>query len=280
MVLFRSDIVDLLQEIVGEQNAFDILESTLADINRQTLSNSLLECGIIPELFPPSSSEEKLWAKYCDILLSHAWTHLGIPSDVLRTRGDSADVFGKTRNYTIVGDAKAFRLSRTAKNQKDFKISALNDWRKSNTYACLTSPLFQYPNRTSQIYSQAIQRNVTLLSYTHLRFLVDNFSGQDLIPLWQIADNLPTSKDAIAYWQAVDNVVIRVVEQTESALQKYKAQTVAKTKALGAEGIHYWQVKIEKYKSLSQQEAVERLIKAEKIEAKIETIHKAMDIRV
>lgn len=276
----RSDIVDLLQEIVGERNAFDILESALANINRRTLSNSLLDCGIIPELFLPSSSEEKLWAKYCDILLSHAWTHLGIPSDVLRTRGDSADVFGKTENYTIVGDAKAFRLSRTAKNQKDFKISALNDWRKSDTYACLTAPLFQYPNRTSQIYSQAIQRNVTLLSYTHLRFLVDNFSGQDLTPLWRIADNLSASKNAAVYWLAVDDFVVQLVEQTESILQEYKAQTVAETKLLGEEGVSYWRSKIEEYEQFSRQEAIRRLIKAEKIEAKIETIRKAMDIRI
>ncbi len=276
----RNDVIELLQEIVGEQNAFDILEDALTGMDGQTLSDSLLECGIIPELFPPSSSEEKLWAKYCDILLAHAWTYLGISSDVLRTRGDSADVFGKTEDYTIVGDAKAFRLSRTAKNQKDFKISALNDWRKSDTYACLTAPLYQYPSRASQIYSQALQRNVTLLSYTHLRFLVDNFSGQELTPLWRITDNLSASKDAAVYWQTVDSVVIRLVAQPESLLQEYKAQTVAKTKLLGEEGVTFWQAKIKEYKQLSQQEAVRRLIKAEKIEAKIETIRKAMDIRI
>jgi hypothetical protein len=38
-------------------------------------------------------------------------------------RADSADVEGATKDYTIVGDAKAFRLSRTAKNQKDFKVT-------------------------------------------------------------------------------------------------------------------------------------------------------------
>jgi type II restriction enzyme len=67
-----------------------------------------------------------LWAKYCDILLSKTWNYLGIQSQVIRARGNAADVMGTTPEYTIVGDAKAFRLSRTAKNQKDFKVSALD----------------------------------------------------------------------------------------------------------------------------------------------------------
>lgn len=148
----RQETVELILEIAKQRNAFDILEATFAGITREALSMSLIECEIIPERFDHDSSEEKLWAKYCDILLAHTWTYLGIPAEVLRARGDSADVFGRTPYYTIIGDAKAFRLSRTAKNQKDFKIKALDDWRRANTYACLVSPLYQYPKRNSQIY--------------------------------------------------------------------------------------------------------------------------------
>ena len=190
----RMDVINLIFEIAGSENAFDILEKNFAEIAKDELSSSLLECGIIPELLEHDSSEEKLWAKYCDILLAQTWTHLSIPAEVLRARGNSADVFGRTHNYSIVGDAKAFRLSRTAKNQKDFKVQALNDWRKSNTYACLVSPLYQYPRRGSQIYEQAIERNVTLLSYTHLKFLLDCTDGQNLDPLWCIGNELPKTK--------------------------------------------------------------------------------------
>jgi hypothetical protein len=242
------------------------------------LSNSLLECGAIPECFGHDSSEEKLWAKYCYILLARIWTGLAIPAEVLRARGDSADVFGKTSSYTVIGDAKAFRLSRTAKNQKDFKVHALDDWRKANTYASLVSPLFQYPKRWSQIYRQAIERNVTLFSYVHARFLLDHFSGQDLAPLWQVAGGLPLSKKASPYWEAIDNTVCQLVGERLDTLQEYKLQAIDKTKELGEEGIGFWEAKIEAYRKLSQQEAVKRLIKAEKIESKIETIRKAIDI--
>ena len=103
-------MIALVFEIAGLENAFDILESELARITKEELSSNLLECGIIPELLEHDSSEEKLWAKYCDILLAQTWTHLSIPAEVLRARGDSADVFGRTHDYSIVGDAKAFRL--------------------------------------------------------------------------------------------------------------------------------------------------------------------------
>ena len=244
----RTDVIALILEIAGSEDAFDILEKKFAGVTKDDLSSNLLECGIIPELLDHDSSEEKLWAKYCDILLAQALTHLSIPAEVLRARGDSADVFGRTHDYSIVGDAKAFRLSRTAKNQKDFKVHALNDWRKSNTFACLVSPLYQYPRRVSQIYEQAIERNVMLLSYIHLKFLHDYADGKNLGPLWCIGSELPTSKNAQQYWEAID-----------------------KTKQLGKEGIDYWQTRITVSKKLSQIEAVARLIKAEKVETKIQT---------
>lgn len=168
----RSHIIALIERISSQRDAFDILHTTVETIEHSALVDALLQCGIIPERFAPDSSEEKLWAKYCDIVLSQALLALGINAAVLRTRGNSADVFGSTSDYTIVADAKAFRLSRTAKNQKDFKVSALDDWRRDDTYALLVGPLLQYPNTRSQIYTQAIQRNVTLLAYEHMWMLL------------------------------------------------------------------------------------------------------------
>ena len=276
--MVRMDVIDLIFEIAGSENAFDILEEQFAEITKDKLSSSLLECGIIPELLEHDSSEEKLWAKYCDILLAQTWTHLSIPAEVLRARGDSADVFGRTHNYSIVGDAKAFRLSRTAKNQKDFKVQALDDWRKSNTYACLVSPLYQYPQRASQIYEQAIERNVTLLSYTHLKFLLDCTDGQNLDSLWCISSELSKSKNAQQYWEAIDETTREIAGESEETLSSYKQETIDKIKQLGKEGIDYWETRIANYKKLSQEEAVARLIKAEKVEAKIGIIKKAIDI--
>ena len=67
--------------------------------------------------------KEKLFSKASDAVLSRAFREIGLKSTVLKERGDSADVLAESlfHGYTLVADAKAFRMSRTAKNQKDFK---------------------------------------------------------------------------------------------------------------------------------------------------------------
>ena len=122
----RNQVIDQIFEISGNKDAFDMLEIFFSNISRHELAQNIIQCGILPEAFAHDSSEEKLWAKYSDIVLAKALSYLDIPTEVLRARGNSADVFGKNTKYPIVGDAKTFRLSRTAKNQKDFKIKDYN----------------------------------------------------------------------------------------------------------------------------------------------------------
>jgi hypothetical protein len=206
--------------------------------------------------------------------------YLGIDSRVLRTRGNSADVYGKANSYSIVGDAKTFRLSRTAKNQKDFKVKALDDWRREDTYAVLVSPLLQYPTNKSQIYSQAIEHNVTLISYTHLKLLLDNISGHNLEEVWNIGKRLQTAlpkeqyEHSRSYWKEVDTTVCRVVGVSNEIIHKFKQLEIENTRIFGQEGIEYWNSIIKNYKELSKEDTVEKLIKAEKIEEKIKTIEK------
>lgn len=237
----RKDIINFIFKISKEKNAFDILENHLNKLSFEKLKDNIIEVGILPEMFEHDSSEEKLWAKYSDIILCKTLIHLGIKSEVLRVRGDSADVFGKTISYSVVADAKTFRLSRTAKNQKDFKVKALDDWRKNNNFALLVSPLMQYPNKTSQIYFQAIEKNVTLLSYTHLLFLLNNRYKTDLKYIWETGLRMKNinsiSKDSSLYWKNIDEAICIVTNKTEQDLKEYKLVEIRKTKELGKEGI-------------------------------------------
>lgn len=61
---------------------------------------------------------------------------------------------------------------------------------------------------------------------------------------------------------------------------KYKEFEISKTKEIGMEGIAYWKNKITEFGKLSKKEAVRLLIKAEKIEAKIRTIERAINTRI
>ena len=281
----RKETIELIFKIAKEKDAFDQLDKYFSIFSKEQLSTNLIECGILPEMFDHDSSEEKIWAKFSDIILSKALNHLGIKSSVLGARGNSADVFGQTDEYTLVGDAKTFRLSRTAKNQKDFKISALDSWKQGNNYAMLAAPLTQYPTTKSQIYAQAIEKNVTLISYTHLHFLLDFHNKQSLKPLWETGNILSKSskidsQNSENYWRAIDEATISIVGKKMEDLKKYKLLEIEKTKQIGNEGIIYWKQKIDSFSKLSKEEAIILLIKSEKIEAKIKTIEKAINIKI
>ena len=276
----RTEITVLIEQLAGRPDAFDKLEKSLVGVSKEILAASLVECGILPERFDHDSSEEKLWAKFSDILLAKALGFIGMEARVLGARGNSADVFAKAENYSLVGDAKTFRLSRTAKNQKDFKVNALDSWRQGNHYALLVCPLLPFPTQRSQIYQQAIERNVSLLSYTHLHFLMAHFEGQNLSEIWEtgriLSQTIPPENRqlAVVYWQKMDETVCRVVHSDLKKLTEFKQQEVDKTRAIGEEGIRFWQEKIENYRQLGREEAIGRLIRAEKLESKIQTIRR------
>ena len=279
----RQKIIDLFFLFSKEKTSFELLESQFASVDKQTLLALLLECGVMPEVFAHDSTEEKLWAKYSDVLLSKSFEFLGLKSQVIRVRGNSADVFAESPNYKIIGDAKTFRLSRTAKNQKDFKIEALDSWRRSSDYAMLVGPLNQFPGKSSAIYRQAITKNVTLISYAHLHFMIKFHTAKiDFEEVWKIGKSLEQQRSqnelesAGMYWHEIDATIIRIFQRKNQDLEEIKKFDRHHTKELGNEGIRYWEHKIEEYKKLSKEEAVRRLLKAEKIEAKIEQIKKAI----
>jgi len=279
----RTAVIDLIFSLSKNQTGFELLESRLSGIGKRELLTMILECGVMPEVFLHDSSEEKLWAKYSDILLAKSLGFLGLKSQVLRVRGDSADVFAESGKYKVVGDAKTFRLSRTAKNQKDFKIEALDSWRRSNDYAILVGPFCQFPNTSSAIYRQAIIRNVTLLSYSHLYFMLKYHSSKiDIEPVWKAGNTIQKQKEhgdfklARNYWNWIDKTLLNHFKKSGNDFDQIKQLDVEITRRLGNEGIQYWEKKIDEYRHLSKEEAIRRLLKAEKIEAKIEQIKKTI----
>jgi type II restriction enzyme len=159
---FGDDSTKMIGELRGE----------IRNEGVDALLDHLRSCGAVPEHYGHDSSEEKLYSKYTDAIISEALTAIGLNSAVINARADSADVQARGGGYSLVADAKAFRLSRTAKNQKDFKVQAMDGWRNGLDYAVLICPIYQLPSRTSQIYQQAIARNVCILSYAHLAALV------------------------------------------------------------------------------------------------------------
>ncbi|MBX7243199.1 MAG: HindIII family type II restriction endonuclease [Bacteroidia bacterium] len=131
------------------------LEAEIKNNGVSSLIDHLRLCGNIPESYGHDTNEEKLYSKYTDCLLSLAYSALGLKSLVFKERADAADVEAFAKDYSFVADAKAFRLSRTAKNQKDFKVQAMHGWKRNKPYAMVVCPIYQLPTSSSQIYQQA-----------------------------------------------------------------------------------------------------------------------------
>jgi HindIII restriction endonuclease len=261
------------------QRAVEI-ELALDKCSREEIIEHLDQAGVIPECFDHDSTEEKLFAKYCDALLTRSLRELGLQAEMITERADAADVLAKAEGHSLVGDAKAFRLSRTAKNQKDFKVESLNKWRKTAEYACLIAPLYQYPNSDSQIYSQAIRYNVALLSYAHLAFLIRNLpeSKTVLEKLWKLGRTLKDSNDARKYWDAVDMVLGEIKPNSKTEWLKAKKESLERIPHQAKREIHFLEKQKAKIAKLSHDEAVKQLIEALRIDSKIEAIRKTAKI--
>ena len=216
----RKYWIDEIDKLSGNfANDFERLESELHQEiegkNLQPLLDHLRLSGDIPEQYGHDSSEEKLYSKYTDSLLAQTFTFLGLKAAVLTERADAADVDVFATNFSFVADAKAFRLSRTAKNQKDFKIQAMDNWKRGKPYAMVVCPIYQLPARSSQIYEQAISREVLVFTYSHLAMLARYAENNTLSQIegvigavFKAVNLLNPSKDANAYWAAVNGTML------------------------------------------------------------------------
>lgn len=192
------------------------LEAEVKKNGISSLIDHLRLCGNIPESYGHDTSEEKLYSKYTDCLLSLAFTALGLVSLVLKERADAADVEVVAKDYSFVADAKAFRLSRTAKNQKDFKVQAMHGWKRGKHYAMVVCPIYQLPTSSSQIYQQAITQNVCVFTYSHLALLLSYSevkgkakAEQLLKKIFETVPRINNPQNANDYWIPINKTMLK-----------------------------------------------------------------------
>lgn len=216
----RTQWVEKIQQLSGKfSDYYENLKQDLSDEIKQEGVSALIDhlrlCGNIPELYAHDSSEEKLYAKYTDSLLAEVFKAVGLRSHVITERADAADVEVFATSYSFVADAKSFRLSRTAKNQKDFKIQNMDRWKHGKNYAMVVCPIYQLPNKSSQIYQQSSSVNVCIFTYSHLAMLLrfslvqKNPNIENIIQeVFKIITTLNPSKNAYDYWLAVNKTIL------------------------------------------------------------------------
>lgn len=283
----------MFSSLIEKINELTCLDFETASISIQAFVDTcddfcdlLRQIGVIPESIEHDSTEEKLFSKASDAVLARAFRELGLKATVLRERGDSADVIAESlyHGYTLVADAKAFRLSRTAKNQKDFKISALSGWRKDADYAVLCSPYYQYPKTRSQIYAQAVDNNVCLISWEHILFLIQSgiLESEDLslASLWNCsgayAEHCVVAEKKNCFIHVMDNTITLVAQCERDDFELCLSNCRRAYHFRANDEIEYWETEKQKIQSLTREEAISELIAARKIDEKITQINKYM----
>ncbi|EFP63181.1 HindIII restriction endonuclease [Erysipelotrichaceae bacterium 3_1_53] len=242
------------------------------------------EIGTIPEIIEASSTEEKLYSKASDIILARCFSEIGLKAKAVSERGNSADIIAESEHgYTLVADAKTFRLSRTAKNQKDFKISTLSKWRgMEHDFAILVAPYFQYPNTNSQIYSSSLSDKVCLLSWEHMLFLLNMQVVEDVSLSLEQIWNAPTrierdSKIAFAdrmncLFPYINKMVCDRISATlddfEIQLNKCKSYILERSN----DEIAILKTEIQNIEGYTKEQAIKELIKSRKLNEKISAI--------
>lgn len=244
----------------------------------------LNQIGTIPESIDHDSTQEKLFSKASDAALARALREIGLKATVLRERGDSADVQAESifHGYTLVADAKAFRLSRTAKNQKDFKVTALSGWRKDADFAVLCSPYFQYPVSKSQIYAQAVDHNVCLLSWEHIIFLVKcgikETKTINFATLWntsgEYAKQCVVAEKKNCFISVINDNVLMLSNKTKTDFESFLLECRNCIEDRADKETAFWKGEMARISAYTKEQAIAELIRTKKIDEKIAQIKK------
>ena len=288
-IKIRKNLVAKVKELSGKfsDDSLQIekeLEEEISQLGTKTLIDHLRLCGNIPESYGHDTSDEKLYSKYTDSLLCFAYKAMGLKSIVLTARANVADVDAYGTDYSFVADAKAFRLSRTAKNQKDFKVQAMDGWKHGKPYAMVVCPIYQLPKSASQIYQQATTRNVCIFTFSHLSLLVSyaekvgkKESEKLLHKIFKTIESLNPSKDAVDYWMAVNKTILG---HDDVIKELWKTEKIAATESVEIakeEGLAFLASEREKIMRMSHEQALKELISMSKIDSKIKIIKAISD---
>lgn len=192
------------------------------------LKTKIIEKSIIPENIAVSSSDEKRFSKECDEIIAKGFEKLGYKKEVFTTRSNSADAKVWKKDHSAVIDSKASRCRRNPYNPKDFKIYSVDKWRKNHKHAIIIAPWHTFSNTAnSQIYTQAKECNVTLLTYGRFCFLVENYTKEeDLKHIWEINNYIKIRNSDKFYWDELDEVILQVYGKNKKDLNKYKHEEI------------------------------------------------------
>lgn len=269
------------------QASSDAMQDFVFSLPKEDIARFVTEIGVIPENIAHDSSEEKLYSKTSDIIFAKALECIGFDVQVLRERANAADIVARSKyhGYSLVGDAKAFRLSRTAKNAKDFKVDSMDRWRGSEDFSVLACPYFQYPTRKSQIYKEALDSNVMLFSWEWLYIMlkegIEETPRDNLKDVWNlsamIAQRTTVANTTECFMPEQDKGICRLLGISDERYTKYFSEIKGRLRMRGQAEILYYESEIQRVKNMDKDEAIKELLERMNLESKIEQIRGFID---
>lgn len=263
------------------------LKERIFGLNKANIIELISQIGAIPEDIRHDSTEEKLYTKVSDILLAKSLTEMNLDARVLTQRADCADVIAQSHfhKYSLVGDAKAFRLSRTARNAKDYKVTSMDKWRGDCDYSVLVCPYFQYPKNKSQIYKEALDRNVSLFSWEYLYILlkedIRESPSVNICQLWNqseiIGKNTTVSNSERCFLSKQNSNIAAILKISNAKFYSYFNDVKEIIIERGNTEIGYYQHEIDRVRGLNREEAIAELLRSMKLDSKIATIQNFID---
>jgi hypothetical protein len=212
-------------------------EHYLSDQFSDEQFSHLLACsGFIPDLYPSDSSEETLYTKLIEVMVSNWAIRMGYHSKYLKEKSSYEDVNITIGDKVIVCDAKSFRLGRSqaAPNVKDFlKLEDIRKW--LGRYTNKLGGLVTYPDThewatgsDAYLYCSTKSCPTVMLPYIYLAMILhykSNFETDRLIELWDYERLFPhplekkvNGGNRVPYWYTINKELMRVLCITKQEL--------------------------------------------------------------
>lgn len=285
----RTHWIDKISKLSGDfsvdaKKIEQAMGQEIKNNGKDSLLGHLRLCGAIPEKYGHDTSEEKLYSKYTDVVIHTTYQSMGFNSAIIKERADAADVECANDDYSFVADAKAFRLSRTAKNQKDFKVEAMASWKNNKDYAMVVCPSYQLPSRASQIYQQAGARSVCIGTYAHLAVfsryaeIKNKEKAMELLhKVFKTIKTMSPSRDAITYWKIINEKILNFDISIKDIWREEKKASIEAIDFLKVEALGFLESEKDDILRLSKEEAIKKVLKSSKIENKARAIKSVVD---
>jgi hypothetical protein len=156
--------------------------------------------------------------------------------------------------------------------------------KRGKPHALVVCPIYQLPARSSQIYQQAITRDVCIFTYSHLAVIVklaetEGKKGAErtLLASLKSVSALNPSKDSAAYWTAINTSMLG---SHKAVSPLWKAEKIAALESISVakeEALIEIARERQRILGMSRQQAVKELIERANLDSRERVVRSVSD---